>query len=72
MIHQRYLIEHGARPEHFGAVAVACRRHGAANPNAQLRKPLSMDQYLAAPWVVEPLRRDDCCWSPMARRRWSS
>ena len=61
MIHQRYLLEHGARPEHFGAVAVACRRHGAANPNAQLRKPLTMEQYLAGSWVVEPLRRDDCC-----------
>ena len=61
MIHQRYLIEHGAKPEHFGAVAIACRRHGAANPDAQVRKPLTMDQYLAAPWVVDPLRRDDCC-----------
>ncbi|MEI6724264.1 MAG: thiolase family protein, partial [Betaproteobacteria bacterium] len=45
MIHQRYLIEHGARPEHFGAVAVACRKHGAANPNAQVRKAITMDQY---------------------------
>lgn len=61
MIHQRYLLEHGARPEHFGAIAVACRRHGASNPAAQLQKPITMEQYLAAPWVVEPLRRDDCC-----------
>ncbi len=61
MIHQRYLIEHGARPEHFGAVAVACRKHGAANPNAQVRKAITMDQYMASPWVVDPLRRDDCC-----------
>lgn len=61
MIHQRYLIEHGARPEHFGAVAVACRKHGAANPNAQVRKAITMEQYMASPWVVDPLRRDDCC-----------
>ena len=40
---------------------VACRGNGARNPNAQLRKPLTMDDYLASPWVVEPLRRDDCC-----------
>lgn len=60
MIHRRHLIEHGTPPEAFGAVAMAARRHGAENPNAQLRKPLTMDGYLASPWVVDPLRRDDC------------
>ncbi|MCC7048666.1 MAG: thiolase family protein [Alphaproteobacteria bacterium] len=61
MIHQAYRQAHNVRDEGFGAVAVACRANGARNPNAQLRKPLSMDGYLASPWVVEPLRRDDCC-----------
>ena len=60
MIHRRHVIEHGTRPEHFGAVALACRKHGAGNPNAQLRSPLTMDAYLSSPWVVDPLRRDDC------------
>jgi acetyl-CoA acetyltransferase len=60
MIHRRHAIEFGTRPEHFGAVAMASRRHGADNPNAQLRAPLTMDAYLASPWVVDPLRRDDC------------
>jgi acetyl-CoA acetyltransferase len=40
---------------------VACRKHGAANPEAHLRKPLTLDEYMDAVWVVEPLRRDDCC-----------
>ncbi|MCC7426285.1 MAG: thiolase family protein [Alphaproteobacteria bacterium] len=61
MLHQRYLLDYAPLPEAFGHVAVACRANGAANPNAQLKLPLSMEQYLAAPWVVEPLRRDDCC-----------
>jgi acetyl-CoA acetyltransferase len=61
MIHRRYVIEHRAPPEAFGAVAVTCRANGAANPRAQLRKAITMDDYLASPWVVEPLRRDDCC-----------
>ena len=60
MIHRRHMIEHGTPPQAFGEVAVACRAHGAGNPNAQLRKPLSLDEYLASPWVVDPLRRDDC------------
>jgi len=60
MIHRRHVIEHGTRPEAFGAVALASRRHGSANPDAQVRKALTMDDYLASPWVVDPLRRDDC------------
>ena len=60
MIHRRHVIEHGTPPEAFGAVALAARRHGSQNPNAQLRRPLTMEDYLASPWVVDPLRRDDC------------
>jgi acetyl-CoA acetyltransferase len=61
MIHRRHLIEHGTPAEAFGAIAMACRAHGAANPQAQLRKPLTMAEYLASPLLVDPLRRDDCC-----------
>jgi acetyl-CoA acetyltransferase len=61
MIQQRYAHEYGDPTEALGEIAVACRGHGAANPHAQLRVPLTMEQYLASPWVVEPLRRDDCC-----------
>jgi acetyl-CoA acetyltransferase len=61
MIHQAYRQRYGARDEHFGAVAVAARAHGAQNPRAHLRLPLSMDDYLAGAFVVEPLRRDDIC-----------
>lgn len=60
MIHRRHVIEHGTRPEDFAAVAIASRKHGAGNPNAQLRKPLNLEQYMASPWVVDPLRKDDC------------
>ncbi len=60
MIHRRHQIEFGTRDEHFGAVAMAARKHGAANPNAQLRAPLSLGDYLASPWVVDPLRKADC------------
>jgi acetyl-CoA acetyltransferase len=60
MIHRRHAIEYGTRPEDFAAVAIACRKHGAANPQAQLRAPIDLEQYLASPWVVDPLRKDDC------------
>ncbi len=61
MIARRYMHDFGTTPERLAAVAMACRKHGAANPNAQLRLPLSLDAYMNAPYVVEPLRRDDCC-----------
>ncbi|ADV01005.1 thiolase family protein [Alicycliphilus denitrificans] len=60
MIHRRHMVEYGTRPEDFAAVAIASRKHGAGNPNAQLRKPLDLEQYMASPWVVDPLRKDDC------------
>jgi acetyl-CoA acetyltransferase len=61
MIQRRHIIEYGTPPEAFGAVAMAARRHGAANPNAQLRKPLSQEDYAASPMLVDPIRRDDAC-----------
>ncbi|GAC1608899.1 MAG: thiolase family protein [Mycobacteriales bacterium] len=61
MIARRHMQEYGTTQEQLGAVARACRRHGANNPDAQLRKPLSAEDYAASRPVVDPLRRDDCC-----------
>jgi len=61
MIARRHMEEFGTTKEQLGAIAVAARKHGAANPNAQLRAPLTMDEYLASPPVVDPLNRADCC-----------
>lgn len=61
MIHQAYRQRYRAPDEYFGVVAIAARQHGAANPHAHLRQPLSMDDYLDRPFVIEPLRRDDMC-----------
>jgi acetyl-CoA acetyltransferase len=61
MVAQRHMAQYGTTSDQLGAIAVACRRHGAANPHAQLRKPLTLEQYRASRMIVEPLRRDDCC-----------
>jgi acetyl-CoA acetyltransferase len=61
MIAQRHMAQYGTTTDQLGAIAVACRKHGAANPHAQLRKPLSLEQYRASRLIVAPLRRDDCC-----------
>lgn len=61
MIAQRHMAEFGTTSAQLGAIAVAARKHGAANPDAHLRKPLTLDEHQQSPLVVEPLRRDDCC-----------
>ena len=61
MIARRHMEQYGTTHEQLGAVAVVCRANGADNPNAQLRKRITIDEYLASRWIAEPLRRDDCC-----------
>ncbi len=61
MLARRHMEEFGTTSDQLGAIAVAIRKHGAANPDAQLRKPLTLEQYRESPWIVDPLRRDDCC-----------
>jgi len=60
MLAQRHMGEYATRAEDLGAIAVACRKHGAANPAAQLRKPLMLDEYMDSELVVSPFRRHDC------------
>ena len=57
---QRFLHETGQGPEDLGAVAVAQREHAQRNPAAARRQPLTLDEYLAMPYVVEPYRAPDC------------
>ncbi len=61
MLSQRHSVDYGTRPEDLGAIAIACRKHGAANPDAQLRKAITLDDYMASPMIIEPFRRDDIC-----------
>ena len=61
MTMQRHMAEYGTRPEQFGEIAVAVRNHGAKNPHAALRVPLTIDKYMQSPFIIEPLKRDDIC-----------
>jgi acetyl-CoA acetyltransferase len=59
---RRHMHEFGTTQEQLGAVAVACRRHANLTPGAVMHdRPLTMEQYLASPPIVEPFRKEDCC-----------
>jgi acetyl-CoA acetyltransferase len=61
-IMRRHMIEFGTTPEQFGAVAVASRRHANLHPDAVMHgRPMTIADYLAAPYLADPLRLLDSC-----------
>ncbi|MDH6521871.1 acetyl-CoA acyltransferase [Streptomyces sp. SAI-135] len=57
----RQMVADGrATVEEIAAAAVKARRHGSMNPLAQHRTPLSLEDVLNAPPVVDPLTRPMC------------
>ena len=60
LITRHYMERTGATREDMGRICIAQRHNGAAFPHALLRKPLSMDDYLAARPIAEPLHLFDC------------
>ncbi|HEX2565411.1 MAG TPA: thiolase family protein [Burkholderiales bacterium] len=55
-----YMREHGARREDFGKLCVAQRANALKFEHALFKKPLSLDDYLAARPIAEPLHLFDC------------
>jgi acetyl-CoA C-acetyltransferase len=54
------MYEFGTTREHLAAVAVKNHANGALNPDAHLRKPITLEQALAGRPVAEPLTLYDC------------
>ncbi|TEO04731.1 thiolase family protein [Pseudomonas aeruginosa] len=58
---QRHMHLYGTTEQHLGHVAVTFRQHAQLNPNAVMRTPFTMDEYLATKHICEPLRLLDYC-----------
>ncbi len=55
-----YMREFGATSEDFGKLCVAQRENALKFPHALMKKPLTMQEYLEARPIAEPLRLFDC------------
>jgi acetyl-CoA acetyltransferase len=56
----RHMHLYGTMRDQFGDIAVAFREHALRNPDAQMKKPLSKEQYHEAHQVVAPFGLFDC------------
>ena len=61
MMFRRHQHDYGTPNEALGALAINNRKNGALNPNAVFQKPITMDEYLNARFIAEPLRLFDYC-----------
>lgn len=61
MAFKRHQHLYGTSEADLGRIAVSQRQYAERNPLAIFREPLSLEQYLASPYLVEPLRRSDLC-----------
>jgi acetyl-CoA C-acetyltransferase len=60
MIARRHMYQFGTTREHLAAVAVKNHANGALNPDAHMRKVITMEQALNGRPVAEPLGLYDC------------
>src|SRR6185437_7186785 len=60
LVASRQMKKYGLAKSDYGHIAVAQRAWAANNPFAVYRTPLTMEEYLAAPMVADPLCRYDC------------
>jgi acetyl-CoA acetyltransferase len=61
LMYQRYAQEFNVPDGALAPLAINNRNNAAKNPNAVMKKPITVDDYLAAPFIAEPLRLLDYC-----------
>lgn len=58
---RRHMALYGTTQDHLGQIAVSQRAWAVMNPLAQMREPMTMADYHASRWIIEPLHLLDCC-----------
>lgn len=60
MMAMRHMHDFGTTKEQLGWIAVNARRNAVLNPRAAYREPMTMEDYLAARMISDPLGLYDC------------
>jgi acetyl-CoA acetyltransferase len=58
---KRHMHLYGTTKQQLGEVAIAARQWAQLNPDASSRADLTMDDYLSARMICDPLGKFDCC-----------
>jgi acetyl-CoA acetyltransferase len=58
---QRYMHDYGLTVEQLAGVSVKNRKNGALNADAQMRKPVTVEEVLASRMVADPFTLLQCC-----------
>jgi acetyl-CoA acetyltransferase len=61
MAARAHMLRYGTTAEDLGRIAILSRQNACDNERAMMREPITMDDYLASRWIVEPFRKLDCC-----------
>ena len=61
LVARRHIERFGTKPEELAEIAVTMRRHASLNPEAKMRKPITVADVLASRMISEPLHLLDCC-----------
>jgi acetyl-CoA acetyltransferase len=60
LLTQRHMAKHGLERRDYGMLVIAQRGWAQQNPGAVYRSPMSIEEYLEAPVVADPLTIFDC------------
>ena len=58
---QRYMHDFGVKPEQIAGISVKNRANGAKNPDAQMRKEVTVAEVLASRMIADPFTLLQCC-----------
>jgi len=61
MAAMRHMYQYGTTSEQLAWVKVAASHHAQHNPNALLKKVLTVEDVVNSPIIADPLHRMDCC-----------
>jgi acetyl-CoA acetyltransferase len=61
LIARKHMQKYGTTREHFAEVAMAIRANALRNPGALMQKPMSKEDYFAAPMIADPHCLFDFC-----------